>query len=349
MKLSLESLRIMDVIDRRGSFAAAAVTLDRVPSALTYAVRKLEEDLDVLLFDRGGHRAKLTAAGLELLTEGRHLLRAADELEQRVKRTALGWETELRIVVDSVIPFEKMLPLIAAFDAQGSGTRLRFSTEVLSGVWEALLNGRADLAIGAAYDGPDMINMSGEFRTRVLGTVDWVFAVAPSHALARADEPLAPETVAQHRVVSVGDSGRVLPSVNAGLLSGQQTLTVPTLEAKLAAQLAGLGCGHLPRALAAPYLARGLLLEKRTIEPKPAGGARIAWRASARGKCLKWFLAQLADPAVQSEVLAPLESRMAAVVLDTTPAPSLAIMSKSPAASAVSDIGVARTSGRKRS
>jgi len=92
MNLTLEALQILDAIDRKGSFAGAAAELDRVPSALTYSVRKLEEDLDVLLFDRSGHRAKLTTAGLELLTEGRHLLRAADELEQRVKRTASGWE-----------------------------------------------------------------------------------------------------------------------------------------------------------------------------------------------------------------------------------------------------------------
>src|SRR6184192_4441586 len=103
MNLTLEAIRILDTIDRKGSFAAAAIELDRVPSALTYSVRKLEEDLDVLLFDRRGHRAKLTTAGLELLTEGRHLLSAADELERRIKRTATGWEVELRIVVDSVI------------------------------------------------------------------------------------------------------------------------------------------------------------------------------------------------------------------------------------------------------
>ena len=113
MNLTLESLQILDAIDRNGSFAGAANELDRVPSALTYSVRKLEEDLDVLLFDRSGHRARLTAAGQELLTEGRHLLRAAHELEQRVKRTATGWEVELRIVLDSVIRFDQMIPLIA--------------------------------------------------------------------------------------------------------------------------------------------------------------------------------------------------------------------------------------------
>ena len=151
MNLTLESLQILDAIARNGSFAGAASEMDRVPSALTYSVRKLEDDLDVLLFDRSGHRAKLTPAGQELLNEGRHLLRAADELEQRVKRTATGWEVELRIVLDNIVRFERMIPLIEEFDREGSGTRLRFSSETLSGVWEAMLAGRADLAIGAVH------------------------------------------------------------------------------------------------------------------------------------------------------------------------------------------------------
>ncbi len=303
MNLTLEALRILDAIDRKGSFAAAAVELDRVPSALTYSVRKLEEDLDVLLFDRGGHRAKLTVAGQELLIEGRHLLRAAGELEQRVKRAATGWEVELRIVMDGVIPFDRMQPLIAAFDQERSGTRLRFSTEVLSGVWEALTTGRADLAIGAAFDGPDLIRMSGGFQTRPLGQIDWVFAVAPSHPLASAPEPLSAGLLQQYRAVAVGDTGRILPGITAGLLTGQETLTVPSVAAKLSAQLAGLGCGHLPRALAAPYLASGALIEKRSTEARPQGGTHIAWSTKTRGKSLKWFINRLIEPATQRMLL----------------------------------------------
>jgi DNA-binding transcriptional LysR family regulator len=303
MNLTLESLRILDEIDRRGSFAAAASALDRVPSALTYTVRKLEEDLDVLLFDRRGHRARLTSAGEELLTQGRHLLQAAEALEQRVRRTAAGWEAELRIVVDSVIPFERMLPLLAAFDREQPGTRLRLSSEVLSGVWEALLTDRADLAIGAAYGGPDAMRMSSDFRTRLLGSIDWVFAVAPSHPLASAPDPLPAHLIQRHRAVVAGDTGRMLPGVTAGLLSGQDTLTVPSLQAKLAAQLAGLGCGHLPHMLAAPYIASGQLVEKQTVEAKPAGAAHVAWRSSGRGKSLKWFLARLAEADVRQQLL----------------------------------------------
>lgn len=303
MNLTLEALRIFDAIDRRGSFAAAAVELDRVPSALTYSVRKLEEDLDVLLFDRRGHRAKLTPAGLELLSEGRHLLLAADELERRVKRTASGWEVELRIVLDSAISFEKMLPLIVAFDAEGSGTRLRFSFEVLSGVWESLLTGRADLVIGGAFHGPELIQMSGGFRTKPLGEIDWVFAVAPHHPLAAVNGPLPSSLIQLHRAVAVGDTGHTLPSITTGLLTGQATLTVPSLDAKLAAQLAGLGCGHLPRSMAAPYFASGALIEKQTSEPKPGSTVQFAWRTAARGKCLKWFVTRLSEPAAQQILL----------------------------------------------
>ncbi|MES2106049.1 MAG: LysR family transcriptional regulator [Pseudomonadota bacterium] len=300
MNLTLEALQILDAIERKGSFAAAAAELDKVPSAITYSIRKLEEDLDLLLYDRRGHRAKLTGAGLELLTQGRHLLNAAEELEQRVKRTATGWEVELRIVIDGIIQFENLLPLIQEFELQACGTRLRISEEVLSGVWESLLSGRSDLAIGAAYDGPDMVRMHGDYQTRLFGTIDWVFAMAPQHPLAQMAEPLTAAMIQGHRAVAVGDTGRNLPAITAGLLTGQDTLTVPSVQAKLTAQLAGLGCGHLPRALAAPYLESGALVEKKVLEIRPGGNNRIAWRSTNKGRALHWFLQRLADPAVQA-------------------------------------------------
>lgn len=150
MALSLESLEVLDAIERKGSFAAAAHELGKVPSALTYVVRKLEDDLDVLLFDRRRHRAELTPAGRALLDEGRHLLQAADDLARRVKRLATGWEATLTIVVDDLVHFRALMPVIQDFYAENTATRLRFCREVLAGTWDALLSGRADLLIGPA-------------------------------------------------------------------------------------------------------------------------------------------------------------------------------------------------------
>src|ERR1700674_2033763 len=127
MKLSLEALQVIDAIDRKGSFAAAAEDLHRVPSAITYSVRQLEEALGIELFDRRGHRAVLTADGRELLAEGRRLLQAAADLQCRVQQVAKGWESELRIAVDTLVGLDKIFGVVAEFYGQGTGTRLRFS------------------------------------------------------------------------------------------------------------------------------------------------------------------------------------------------------------------------------
>ena len=157
--LTPEALSMMEVIARTGSFAAAARELGKVPSALTYSVRQLEDALDVLLFDRGSRQAKFTAAGEELLNEGLRLLEQMEAVASRVKRVATGWETQLTIAVDGVISRLTVFELCEAFYAlqpegatSGPGTRLRLRTEVLAGTWEALVRGHADLAIGVGTD-----------------------------------------------------------------------------------------------------------------------------------------------------------------------------------------------------
>jgi DNA-binding transcriptional LysR family regulator len=292
MRLSLDALLVLDAIDRKGSFAAAAHELHRVPSAITYTVQRLEEDLDVLLFDRRGHRAKLTTAGRELLEEGRHLLRAAGELEARVKRVATGWEAGLAIAYDGVIPPQPVLDLAEAFYRVECGTRLRFMAEVLGGCWDALVARRADLVIGASGDAP----VGGGYATRLLGELEWVFTVAPDHPLARLPEPLKVTDIQSHRAVSVADTSRNLPPRTTGLLSGQETLTVHDMETKLRAQRMGLGVGNLPRPLAEREAAAGRLVIRSTEAPKISAPLYLAWRTGHKGKALAWFVERLQAP-----------------------------------------------------
>jgi len=313
MKLTLESLEVLDAIVRKGSFAAAARELDRVPSALTYTVRKLEGDLDVLLFDRRGHRAELSQAGRELLEEGRHLLDAAAALEARVRRVATGWEPELTIACDDLLDPVRLYPLLADFyaeqaaqaTAQGitrGGTRVRLTTEVLAGTWDALAAGRADLAIGVSGEAP----AGGGYALRMLGELEFVFAVAPGHPLARykAGEPLPDELVQQYRAVAIGDTSRSLPQRSAGLMSGQDVLTVPNLRAKLEAQVAGLGCGYLPAYAARPEVRRRRLVIRAVESPSPVGPLAYAWRARGAGRALRWFARRLEAPELRRDLLA---------------------------------------------
>ncbi len=292
MKLSLEAIETLDAIARHGSFAAAAKALHRVPSALTYTIRKLEQDLDVLLFDRRGHRAVLTEAGRELLREGRHLLSAAGDLECRVRQVAKGWEAELVIAVNDILPLAPLYDLLKAYYVEHGETRIRVVTEVLTGCWDALADGRADLVLGASGDAPAGGGHAGE----ALGEMAFVFAVAAGHPLATVPDPLPRALRAQHRAVVVADSSRRLPARTVGLLSGQETLTVPDIREKLAAQVAGLGIGFLPEYLAGPEIEAGRLVAKRVEEGKAVEPLQLAWRSAHRGKALNWFRDRLLEP-----------------------------------------------------
>lgn len=298
MRLSLDALIVLDAIDRKGSFAAAAAELHRVPSAVTYTIHKLEQDLDVLIFDRSGHRARLTPAGRELLQAGRPLLEAAWELEARVKRVATGWEPELRIAVGDLVDFSGLLESVAAFDREGGQTRLRFSHDAFGGTWDALYAGRAELAIGAPEDTPP----GGNYRSQLLGIVELILAVAPQHPLAAEGKLVSMQRVRQFRAVAVADSSRTLPPRTSQLLTGQATLTVATQADKLAAQLAGLGVGYLPRRLVDPYIASGKLVHIHTDEGDRGVTMHVAWPTKARGNALRWFIDHLADPQVQARL-----------------------------------------------
>jgi DNA-binding transcriptional LysR family regulator len=288
VKLSLEALEVIDAIARKGSFAAAAESLYKVPSALTYTVRKLEEDLGVILFNRSGHRAALTDAGAELLNEGRNLLNAATELESRVKRVASGVETELTIALSDLFNLTAIYPVLDKFYAQKFGTRIKLLREVYGGSWDALLTGRADISIGAPGDAPP----GGGFTTHPIGTLEFHYAVAPTHPLAKLPEPLQNADIMRYRSVSSADSSRNLAPRTSGILSGQDVLTVPDMQAKLDAQIRGLGVGYLPRKLAEKYAARGELVVKTVAEPKPIATGFLAW-CSKGGKAQQWLIKEL--------------------------------------------------------
>ena len=136
--LTPDALLMMDAIAKAGSFAAAARELGKVPSALTYSVRQLEDALDVLLFDRRSGQAVLTAAGDELLREGRRLLAEMDAVANRVRRVSCGWESQLTVAADGVLSRITLFELCEAFFAlrpidgsnEGPGTRPSMPTPI---------------------------------------------------------------------------------------------------------------------------------------------------------------------------------------------------------------------------
>jgi DNA-binding transcriptional LysR family regulator len=291
-RISLDALLILDAIDRHGSFAGAANELYKVPSTISYTVSKLEQDLGVQVFERLGPKVAITKAGRELLIEGRYLLKAASDLEHRVRRVASGWETELNIGMDSLFSPTSVIDEIKDFCEVAKLTRLKFSQEAISGTWESLLDRRVDLIIGAVGEGPS----GGGYAMHKIGEVEFIFAVSPRHPLAEIHYPLGKKELSQYRAISVSDSVRKLPPRTVGLIFGQDTIAVANMRTKLDFQLAGLGFGFLPEPIARHPINEGLLIEKEVEEARSPDSLYLAWRAEETGAGLAWWIEKMKSP-----------------------------------------------------
>ncbi|AQH02068.1 LysR family transcriptional regulator [Burkholderia sp. KK1] len=289
--LSEEELSLLDAIRETGSLSRAAARLGKAPSTVSHAARQLETRFDALLFDRRRYRLQLTPAGHLLADEAARLMLDVSRLAQRVKQIASGWEDRLWIVCDEILEFETLLPVVQAFDGLDSGVALRLTHEVLSGTWEALRDGRADLIVGATNEPPAIPGL----RWFELGVMQWTFAVSPRHPLAKLNEPLRREQIAAHRAVVVADSSRSAGRAY-GVLGGQAALAVPTMRAKILAQRQGLGTGWVPRHRVQTLLARGELVEKETADPREPNVLYVAWRGDHEGRALQWWIEQLRQP-----------------------------------------------------
>ncbi|ABN62478.1 LysR substrate-binding domain-containing protein [Shewanella baltica] len=286
--ISLDGLIVLDAIDRKGSFSAAAESLFRVPSALTYTVQKLESDLGTKLFERKGQRAELTLVGQLVLRQGREILSATSRLEEAVRQLETGWESSLTLAIDTVVPDLPLLQLIGEFTELGKQVTVNISEESLGGGWDALYSGRADIAIGVTGELP-----KGQYHVIEISELVFVFALNPAHPLAQHAGPIPTEALLQFPSIVVADSSTALAQRSSGLFDSRQVIRVPNMQTKIKAQQLGLGVGYIPKHLILDALATGSLVACNVEMPRPPQAVFMAWRKDAQGKAKDWFTERL--------------------------------------------------------
>jgi len=289
--ISLDLLRALDAIDQRGSFAAAAEALHKVPSALTYTVQKVEQDLGIDLFDRSGHRAKMTPAARLMLEQGRGILRDIDNLASSAKKIASGWEPELRIAIDTVYEPSRLYPLIHEFNEAHPYIKVHLIHGSLTGTWEMLINGEADLILSADNLDP---RIDG-YETERFGEMSMVFAVAKTHPLASKACDWTHDEIEAYPTIVVRDSSKLMAPRTIGWTRQNRLITVPTMRDKIQAQLAGLGVGYLPRHRIQKHLESGDLVQVKLQETNPPTSGVKAWRTGVSGNALNWFRERITE------------------------------------------------------
>ena len=237
------------------------------------------------MFDRSKQKAQLTAAGRLLLEQGRQLLQAANAIEEAVQQLESGWETQLRIAVDTVLPLAPLLQQMNAFNLLDKRVAITISEEVLGGTWDALIAERCDLALGASGDLP-----KGIFEYRPMGAVEFVFAVAQDHPLRFHKGAIDAAAIAAFPTIVIADSSLSAPARSSGLLESRQIIRVPNVAAKIQAQIAGVGVGFLPKHLIQTEIEREELIILDCTVARPDIPLYMAWRKNNSGKALQWFV-----------------------------------------------------------
>ena len=260
-RTSLEQWAVLAAVVDQGGYAQAAAALHRSQSAVSYAVARLQEELDVPLLAIEGRKAVLTPHGQTLLQRARGLLRDMNTLELLARSLKQGWEADLTLVVDSAFPREHLMKIVAELQQLCPNTQMQLSDAVLSGAEEAIVEGRADVVVTA--------NVPRGYFGEFLVDVSFVAVAAPAHPLFAVEHDLSFEDLIRHVQVVVRDSGVQHPR-DDGWLGAERRCTVSSMEASLATVKAGLAYAWLPEHVVGESLRNGTL----KILPLETGRAR---------------------------------------------------------------------------
>jgi DNA-binding transcriptional LysR family regulator len=288
--LTLDQLRVLVAITDTGSFSAAGRKLARAQSAISQAIATLEDAQGVLLFDRAGHRPRLTETGRVLVEQARLVLASAERFEAVAASTRAGLEAELVIAIDPLVPTAPLIDSLRALGEQFPQLPVSFSTEGLGGSLRRLRGGSAAIGICLLLPAvPDDIVAYPLMR------IGMQAVVAPGHPLAALGRPATPGDLAPHVQLVLSDP--VDPDgANYGVASARRWRFVD-LGRRLDFTMAGFGWCRMPEHLVAEPLADGRLKALAVLDdPTPQEGLTIHaahLRNRALGPAGRWLLEEL--------------------------------------------------------
>lgn len=288
---SEHALEVIDAVARTGSFTAAASELHRVPSAISYTVRQMETWLAVPLFERRHRDVVLTDAGAVFIQEGRAVIKKMLSTRRQCQQVANGWRGQLNIAVDRIVKPGRTRQLVVDFYRHFPDMELHLSEEVFNGVWDALADGRVDVAIGATQ----AIPVGGRFAFRDMGALNWRCVVQAGHPLAGRAETLSEEAIREWPSLVLEDTSRALPKRTTWTLDNQRRLVVPDWESAFDCLRAGLCVGMVPGHLARPLLKSGVLSEITLAAAFPDSPCCVSWSQQQPTPALNWLLEYLGD------------------------------------------------------
>jgi DNA-binding transcriptional LysR family regulator len=255
MNITIPQLQCLDAVVIEGSFQAAAEKIRRSQPSVFSAVKNLETQLGLKLLDRSGYRVTLTEAGRSFHERSRVFLHELAALRNHATQLRMGEESELKVVIGDVCPLPQTLALLRRFFDNCPGTRLHLHFEAISGPWERLLNGEADLILHHIDKADPRFEYKDLFRVRLIPVA------APNFLRFPISRSITPERMRDYVQCVIRDTARHSPPKDYYLVEGARTWTVSDQLMKRELIRQGMGWGHMPK-----YLIEGDLVRRRLLD-----------------------------------------------------------------------------------
>jgi len=305
MQLEIRHLKLVAAIADTGSVTRAGNRLHLTQSALSHQLRDAEEQLGVQLFERGTGKMTLTPAGERLVQSARSVLAELERAESDIQKNGASARGLIRMSTQCTTVYHWFPPRLIAFQRQFPEVEVQLVIEATNNPFEALLEGKLDLAIVSEPIRNRKIRYSPLFED------EFVVIVPPGHRLAEKTF-LAAEDIAGENILIYPpkEESTILTKVlePAGIRPGKVQEIMLT-EAIIEMVMGGLGIAGLARWAVGPQLASGALIG---LPLKPPG-FRWNWsiaqlRANRPPAYIQEFIRILAERPLLSEstVLRPL-------------------------------------------
>ncbi len=253
--MTLEQLRALCAVVESGGFHAASETLFRSQSAISIAIKNLEQELGLSLFDRREYRPALTSEGQVIYGKAKSILSRCEELSSIAGHFSQGEETEISIALSAIAPVEQVLDVIKQISESAPATRMSLQIENMGGTLERLQEKSVDFAIAERF-------MPIEHTEEVLlSSTEMVSVISAGFPLATRYPSISASDLEQYVQVVVRDTSRNQPGQSAGILEGASQWRVNDFDMKKRMILSGSAWGRMPRHRIAEELADGRLLE----------------------------------------------------------------------------------------
>lgn len=237
-KIALDQWCAFIAVVETGGYAPAAEQVHKTQSSVSYAVQKIEQMLDIRLFEKQGRRAVLTPAGEVIYRRAKNVVERAEAMERGAMRMGRNWEPALGLAVDIVYPTWVLLRSLERFAAEQPQIQVQLYETVLGGTDEALFERKVDLAVSTSI--PQ--GFAGDSLTRLR----FIAAASPDHPLHQLNRKLTLDDLREHRHLFIRDSAVQRTRESGGWSGADQRWAVTNKATQIAAACMGLGFAWFP-------------------------------------------------------------------------------------------------------